>query len=743
MHSPFRNMILYALLCSVTNTFGVVTKNEKIEHRVDSILQLMTLKEKIAQMNQISGYDAPTGVLTEFVSIDDRVKAGQIGTVLNIDGAERTRQLQKIAVENSRLRIPLIFALDVIHGYKTISPIPLAESCSWDMDLIEKSARMAASEATASGLQWTFAPMVDIARDPRWGRVMEGSGEDPYLGSTIAVARVKGFQGDNLSDNNTMLACAKHFVGYGASEGGRDYNTVDISEQRLRELYLPPFKAATDAGVATFMNSFNELMGVPATGNSFLIREILKGEWNFQGGVVSDWGSVAEMIPHGIAENKQEAALLAAKAGCDMDMEGNCYSSSLEKMVKEGLVDESVINDAVRRILRLKFWLGLFDDPYLYCNTKREKEEILTIENRATAREIARRSIVLLENREGLLPLGKQYKNIALIGPLADSQKDMLGEWCAKGDAKDAVSILQGVKKAAGKNYKINYARGCTVNDNDRSGFSDAIKTARNNDIVILCMGESKDMSGEAYSRTRLTLPGVQRELIAKIKETGKPVILLLSNGRPLVLDWEKENIGTIVESWFLGTEAGNAIADVLFGKYNPSGKLSMSFPHNEGQIPVYYNYKATGRPFKTNDRYVTCYIDCPNSPLYPFGYGLSYTRFTYGELRLCKKEMSRDNSIKVTVNVTNSGNYDGEETVQLYIRDLKARITRPVKELKGFRKIFLKKGESADVSFTLTLKDLEYIIEGGLSVSDPGEFHVFIGGSSDDLKQASFVLKE
>lgn len=651
-----KRMALCLFLLLFAGSVWSAAKEDRTEQRVDSVLRLMTLSEKIGQMNQVSSKEDPTGQLTECSNEEELIRSGQVGSMLNVVGVERTRHLQEIAVNDTRLHIPLIFALDVVHGYKTISPVPLAESCSWDMDLIEKSARVAAEEATASGIQWTFAPMVDIARDPRWGRVMEGSGEDPYLGSAIAKARVRGFQGTDLSAYNTMAACAKHFVGYGAAEGGRDYNTVDISKQRLRELYLPPFSAAADAGVATFMNSFNEVMGVPATGSTYLVRDILKGEWNFPGVVVSDWGSVAELIPHGVAEDKCDAAQLAVTAGCDMDMEGYCYVSSLEKLVREGVVSESLIDDAVRRILRLKFDLGLFDDPYRYCDAEREKAEILSAEHRKVVREMACKSIVLLENREGILPLDNRCKNIGIVGPLADNPDDMLGSWCARGDGKDAIGILQGIKQAVGKGVRIRYAKGCEIEGDDRSGFSEAVQVAENSDVVIVCVGENRFMSGEAASRTRLTLPGVQRELLKAIKETGKPIVLLLSNGRPLVLDWEKENIGTIVECWQLGSEAGNAIADVLFGKYNPSGKLTMSFPYNEGQIPVYYNAKSTGRPYVPNVRYVTRYLDCPNVSLYSFGYGLSYTRFEYGELKLDKDTMFPGEKLRIDVSVANVG---------------------------------------------------------------------------------------
>lgn len=736
-----KRMALCLFLLLFAGSVWSAAKEDRTEQRVDSVLRLMTLSEKIGQMNQVSSKEDPTGQLTECSNEEELIRSGQVGSMLNVVGVERTRHLQEIAVNDTRLHIPLIFALDVVHGYKTISPVPLAESCSWDMDLIEKSARVAAEEATASGIQWTFAPMVDIARDPRWGRVMEGSGEDPYLGSAIAKARVRGFQGTDLSAYNTMAACAKHFVGYGAAEGGRDYNTVDISKQRLRELYLPPFSAAADAGVATFMNSFNEVMGVPATGSTYLVRDILKGEWNFPGVVVSDWGSVAELIPHGVAEDKCDAAQLAVTAGCDMDMEGYCYVSSLEKLVREGVVSESLIDDAVRRILRLKFDLGLFDDPYRYCDAEREKAEILSAEHRKVVREMACKSIVLLENREGILPLDNRCKNIGIVGPLADNPDDMLGSWCARGDGKDAIGILQGIKQAVGKGVRIRYAKGCEIEGDDRSGFSEAVQVAENSDVVIVCVGENRFMSGEAASRTRLTLPGVQRELLKAIKETGKPIVLLLSNGRPLVLDWEKENIGTIVECWQLGSEAGNAIADVLFGKYNPSGKLTMSFPYNEGQIPVYYNAKSTGRPYVPNVRYVTRYLDCPNVPLYSFGYGLSYTRFEYGELKLDKDTMFPGEKLRIDVSVANVGNYDGEETVQLYIRDVCSKITRPEKELKGFKKVFLKKGERTDISFELSLSDLEYVLADGSRESDPGSFEVFVGGNPDEVKKAEFIL--
>lgn len=732
------------LACFAAGYAGSVPAEcERLEQRVDSVLRLMTLSEKVGQMNQLSNKEVLTGQLIETSDLAEMIRSGKTGSVLNVVGVEPTRRLQEMAVNETRLGIPLIFALDVIHGFRTISPIPLAESCSWDLEAIEKSSQVAAAEATAAGVQWTFAPMVDIARDPRWGRVMEGAGEDPCLGAAIAAARVRGFQGSDLSACHTMAACAKHFVGYGASEGGRDYNTVDMSMQRLRELYLPPFAAAADAGAATFMNSFNELMGVPATGASFLVRDILKGEWGYRGMVVSDWGSVAEMIQHGVAADKAEAALLAVKAGCDMDMEGYCYLSSLEQAVQAGEVDEAVIDDAVRRILRLKFRLGLFDDPYRYCDSERERTEILSEHNRAAARDIARKSIVLLENRDAVLPLSDRYKSIAVVGPLADNPADMLGSWCAQGDGNEAVGILQGIRQAVGDGIKIRYAKGCDVEGEDRSGFSEAVRAVKKSDVAIVCLGETRFMSGEAASRTRLSLPGVQRELLARLEATGTPVVLLLTNGRPLVLDWEQKHISTILECWQLGSEAGHAIADVLFGKYNPSGKLTLSFPHNEGQIPVYYNSKSTGRPYVPDEWYVTRYQDCPNTPLYPFGYGLSYTRFEYGEPTADKECIAPDETLRVAVTVTNTGDYDGEETVQLYIRDVQSRITRPEMELRRFKKIFLKKGATETVVFELALPDLEYVLSDGSRVYDPGEFEVFTGGSSDRVKALRFVLTD
>ena len=738
-----KNLLMTFVSCTVC--LGC-TVQEPAESRIDDLLAQMTLTEKIAQMNQLSGHENPTGTLVQTSPLVDRIRRGEAGSVLNVTGAAATRELQRIAVEETRLGIPLIFALDVIHGNRTVTPVPLAENCTWNPDLVEASARMAATEATASGIQWDFAPMVDVSRDPRWGRVTEGSSEDPYLVSVFARRRIHGFQGDDLAAENTLAACAKHFAAYGAVEAGREYNTVDVSDQRLRELYLPPFKAAVEAGVRTVMHAFNDIAGVPSNANRRLVEDILRGEWGYDGLLVSDWASVLHLMFHGVAEDRKAAATLALRAGCDIDMEGNCYFPHLEDAVREGIVSEKTIDAAVRRILRLKVDLGLFDDPYRYCDEERERTVILCDEHRRLAREIAHESVVLLENRDDVLPLSKNTKSIALIGPLADSPADMLGAWHGHGRAEDAVSILQGIRNVAPE-VQIVYARGCSIEDEDRSGFAEALRAARRSDVVVACMGESWSMSGERRSLSKIGLPGVQRELLEALLTTGKPVVLLLSNGRPLTLEWEQEHVPTIVESWFLGVEAGNAIADVLFGDCNPSGKLVMSFPRNAGQIPVYYNHRGTGCPYVPNadrkKRLGSQYYDIPNEPLYPFGYGLSYTRFEYGDIRLDRDAMTSDGSITATVSVANTGRYDGEEVVQLYIRDMVARITRPLKELKGFRKIALKRGERQDVSFRITLDDLEYVLADGSVVSDPGEFEVFIGGSSVDTHSARFRLTE
>lgn len=717
-------------------------EDKMTEKKIDALLRQMTLEEKVGQMNQYSGWVDTTGPNFGDKNIFEEIKKGWVGSVLNITGTENVRMIQHMAVDCTRLHIPLIFGLDVIHGYRTIFPVPLAEACSWDLEAIEQGARIAATEASSAGINWTFAPMVDIARDPRWGRIMEGAGEDPYLGSLVAAARVKGFQGNDLSADNTIVACAKHYAAYGAAEGGRDYNTVDISERTLRDVYLRPFKAAAEAGCGTFMNSFNEIGGIPSTGNSHLLRDILKCEWNFRGFVVSDWGSVGEMINHGVAANKADAAALAATAGCDMDMESRCYREELVNLVRQGKVDMKYIDDAVRRILRIKFQLGLFDDPYRYCNPEREKNLILHPDHLKAAKEMAIKSMVLLRNEGNILPLKKSGQTIALIGPLAASKDDMIGGWSALGQGNDAVSLYEGLTAKLGNASRIVYARGCGIAEENRTGFQEAINAVRKADVILLAMGESRHMSGEASSRACIDLPGVQEDLIKEIIKLGKPTVLVLFNGRPLVIPWIAEHVPAILEAWFPGIRGGEAIADILFGDAVPSGKLVTTFPHSIGQIPLYYNHKNTGRPYSPDSYYTSRYLDETNDPLFPFGYGLSYTTFAYSGLQLSDSVMTGNKPLTVTVTVTNTGNYDAEEVVQLYVRDMVGSVTRPVKELKGFKKVPIKKGESVKVSFTLTEADLRFYDINMNFVSEPGEFRVYAGGNSRDVLEGSFWLK-
>lgn len=657
---------------------------------------------------------------------------------------DHTRTLQEIAMQ-SRMKIPLLFGQDVIHGYRTIFPIPLAEAASWNVEAIQNAARVAATEAAAVGIHWTFAPMVDIARDPRWGRVMEGAGEDPYLGSLIAAARVKGFQGKGLGNTHAVMACAKHFAAYGAAVGGRDYNSVDMSLQQLYEIYLPPFKAAVEAGAATFMNSFNDLNGIPATGNKFLQREILKNQWNFKGFVVSDWGSVGEMINHGFAKDNKEAARLAANAGADMDMESRSYIQHLAALVKEGAVKINVIDDAVRRILKKKFEMGLFDDPYKFCNKEREDQQRNNLQNMEAARDMAKKSIVLLKNDNNVLPISKDIPSIAMIGPFIKAKSDNLGFWSYDwpDDTARIVSLWEGVQKKISANTKLLYAKGCDITDTSHAGFAAALEAAKNADMVILSVGEARDMTGEAKSKSNIHLPGVQEELIRVIQATGKPMVVMINGGRPLVFNWTSENVPAILYTWWLGTQAGNAMADVLFGDYNPSGKLPMSFPVSEGQIPIYYNHFNTGRPaFNDSDKfYRSAYTDISIFPRYSFGFGLTYTSFSYSDIKLSAASLNTTGKIKATVTVTNTGEYDGEEVVQLYLRDLVGSIVRPVKELKGFQKIMFKKGESREVSFTIGVEDLKFYNSDLKFVAEPGDFKLFMGGNSRDVKEANFKL--
>ena len=723
---------------------GRADAQKTLAQRVDSVLHLMTLEEKIGQMNQYNGDWEATGPITRQGDKQDQIRKGMVGSMLNIMGIEHTRELQEIAM-SSRLKIPLLFGQDVIHGYRTIFPIPLGEAASWDMEAIQQSARIAAKEAAAAGIHWTFAPMVDIARDPRWGRVMEGAGEDPYLGSCIARARVVGFQGKRLGDTDAVMACAKHFAAYGAAIGGRDYNSVDMSLRTLWEVYLPPFKAAEEAGAATFMNSFNDLNGIPATGNRYLQREILKGDWGFKGFVVSDWGSVGEMIAHGYARDHYAAALDAVTAGCDMDMESRSYIRELGKLVRDGKVSMTLIDDAVRRILTKKFELGLFDDPYRFCSETRSAQQWNNAENLRQEQVMAEKSIVLLKNDRQLLPL-KKGGTIALIGPLIKSVRDNLGFWSYDwpDDSDRVVSPWDGIKKKLGEGGRLLYARGCGLTDTSRDGFAEAVEAARRADVVIMDVGERRDMSGEAKSRSNIHLPGVQEELIRAVQATGKPVIVMISAGRPLVFNWTADNVPAILYTWWLGTEAGNAMADVLFGDYNPSGKLPMSFPRSEGQIPVYYNHFSTGRPAKNDSdlNYVSAYTDLPNDPRFPFGFGLSFSRFTYSDIRISATSFKPGGHLVATVTLTNTGDYDGRETVQLYIRDMFGSVVRPVKELKSFQQVFLKAGESREVSFTIGEPELRFYNEKLQYVSEPGDFRIYIGGNSRDVKETKFVLE-
>ena len=734
--------ITYLILFSSLICFS---QQKTIDKKVDALLNKMTIEEKIGQLNQYSGDNGATGPITINTNKQSEIKQGILGSMLNVLGTKYTRQYQELAM-HSRLKIPLLFGQDVIHGYKTTFPIPLAEAASWDLPAIELSARIAATEASASGIHWVFAPMVDISRDPRWGRVMEGAGEDTYLGSKIAYARVKGFQGEKLGDLNSVMACAKHFAAYGAAVGGRDYNSVDMSERMLWETYLPPFKAAVEAGAATLMNSFNDLNGIPATGNRYLQRDILKGKWNFKGFVVSDWGSIGEMISHGFVKDSREAAIAAITAGSDMDMESNAYRNNLVKLVKEKKISITLVDDAVKRILHKKFELGLFDDPFRYCNPEREKTALNNPEHTRIAREIATKSIVLLKNEEHILPLSKETKTIAFIGPMVKLKRANHGYWAIdlkEIDSTYIVSQWEGISNKISQNTKILYAKGCGIQGEDKTGFQEAVAIANQSDVVIISIGESWNMSGEAKSKSNIHLPGVQEDLVKAIQATGKPVVVLINGGRPLIFNWTADNMPTILYTWWLGSEAGNAIADVLFGDYNPSGKLPMSFPREEGQIPIYYNYFNTGRPsINENKNYKSAYIDLPNTPKFPFGYGLSYTTFEYSNLELSKNKMKATETIEVTVTITNSGKVAGEEVVQLYLRDKVGSVVRPIIELKDFQKIKLAVGETKKIKFIIDNQKLSFYNDKLEYNSEPGDFDLMIGSSSADIRlKDSFEL--
>jgi len=735
---PARTMSLLLALALVFSILPVAaqTRQPDIERRINTLLARMTLAEKLGQLQQLDG-EGNGNFRPEHLEL---VRKGLLGSTLNVRGVARANQLQHVAVDESRLKIPLLFGFDVIHGYRTIFPVPLGEASSWDTGAAERSASIAAAEARAAGVHWTFAPMLDIARDARWGRIVEGAGEDTFLGMAMARARVRGFQGSDYSAPDRVLACAKHWVAYGAAEAGRDYNTTDMSERTLREVYFPPFKAAVDTGVGTFMSAFNDLNGIPASANPFTLTKVLRGEWKFDGFVVSDYTAVEELIKHGLAVDGTDAAQLALNAGVDMEMVSRLYNQHGAELLKSGKLNMATIDEAVRRILRIKFRLGLFDHPY--ADETRERTVILSPQNRAAAREIAARSMVLLKNDRETLPLSKDVKSIALIGPLADSQADMIGSWSGDGNAADAVTLLAGIKAKVSPQTKINYAKGCDVKGDSTEGIDEAVRAARKSDVAILAVGESADMSGEASSRSSLDLPGRQLDLVKAVQATGKPVIVVLMNGHPLTINWLAENTPAILETWFAGTEGGNAIADVLFGDVNPGGHLPVTFPRTVGQEPLYYNHMSTGRPPDANNKYTSKYLDVSWTPLFPFGYGLSYTQFQFSNLQLSSKSIRPDGRLSVSVEVTNTGKRAGDEVVQLYIHDVAASVTRPVKELKGFERISLRPGESRRVEFTLGPQELGFYNREMRFVVEPGEFKVFVGDSSDDERlPASFEV--
>lgn len=739
------------------------TQEVKMNRFISELMAKMTLEEKIGQLNLPVSGDITTGQASS-TDIANQIRKGRVGGLFNIKTAQKIAEVQKIAVEESRLGIPLIFGMDVIHGYKTTFPIPLGLSCTWNMEAVERSARIAAQEASADGICWTFSPMVDLSRDPRWGRVSEGNGEDPYLSGEIAKAMVRGYQGSELTKDNTLMACVKHFALYGAAEGGRDYNTVDMSRQTMYNFYFPPFKAAVDAGVGSVMASFNEVDGIPATANHWLMTEVLRNQWGFNGFIVTDYTGINEMIEHGMGD-LQTVSTLALKAGIDMDMVGEGFLTTLGKSLKEGKVTEKEIDQACRRVLEAKFKLGLFEHPYQYCDVKRAEKEVFTPENRQQARAIAAESFVLLKNESQLLPLKKDQK-IALIGPLGNNRLNMAGTWSVATDFDQAISVLDGMQAVAGKPELITWAKGSNIvrdsalearvsifgkdtyrdKRSDAEMISEAVALALKSDVVVAAVGEAAEMSGESSSRADIGMPDVQQELLRALVGTGKPVVVVLFTGRPLTLTWEDANIPAILNVWFAGTEAGTAIADVLYGDAVPSGKLTTSFPRMVGQIPVYYNHKNTGRPLAEGawfSKFRSNYLDVPNDPLYPFGYGLSYTQFEYSDLKISNSSMQPTGTITVQVSLKNTGNYDGMEVVQLYIRDRVGSITRPVKELKDFKKVAVKKGQQALVEFTIDIEDLKFYNSNLEFVAEPGAFTVFVGGNSRDVLQADFQLIE
>ena len=760
-HFVRRMQALAASLVVVAAGLQAQKAPRDMDRFIDQLMKKMTLEEKIGQLNLPVTGEITTGQ-AKSSDVAKRIRNGEVGGLFNLKGVERIREVQRQAVEESRLGIPLLFGMDVIHGYETIFPIPLGLSCTWDMKAIEESARIAAVEASADGISWTFSPMVDVSRDPRWGRVSEGNGEDPFLGAAIARAMIRGYQGKDMSRNDEIMACVKHFALYGASEAGRDYNTVDMSRQRMFNEYMLPYQAAVEAGVGSVMASFNEVDGVPATGSKWLMTDVLRKQWGFDGFVVTDYTGINEMIDHGMGD-QQTVAALALNAGVDMDMVSDAFNGTLKKSVEEGKVSAAAIDAACRRILEAKYKLGLFDDPYKYCDVNRPKKQIFTKEHRAIARKSASESFVLLKN-EGVLPLSKKG-TIAVVGPLANTRSNMPGTWSVAAVLDNAPSLVEGLREVVGDRAKVVTAKGSNLigdadyekratmfgrelhrdNRTDRELLDEALKVAAGADVIVAALGESSEMSGESSSRTNLEMPDVQRALLQELLKTGKPVVLVLFTGRPLVLTWEEEHVPAILNVWFGGSEAAYAISDVLFGDVNPSGKLTATFPQNVGQIPLFYNHKNTGRPLQEGrwfEKFRSNYLDVSNEPLYPFGYGLSYTTFAYSDIHLSSTEMSADGELTATVTVTNTGSRDGAEVVQLYIRDLVGSVTRPVKELKGFEKIFLKAGESRKVSFSITPELLKFYNYDLQFVCEPGDFDVMIGGNSRDVKKARFLLK-
>ncbi len=731
---------LVLLWCSCANTEA---PKDRYASQVDSVLSLMTLEEKVGQLSlYTSDWDVTGPTMREGYKND--IRAGKVGAIFNAFTAKYTRELQRMAVEETRLKIPLLFGYDVVHGHRTIFPLPIGQAASWDLEAIENADRIAAAEAAAEGIHWTFAPMVDIARDPRWGRVAEGSGEDTYLGSRIAEARVRGFQGKGYDDAVSVMACVKHFAAYGAPQAGRDYHSVDMSERMFREVYLPPYAAAIKAGSATVMSSFNDYDGVPATASNFLLSTVLRKELKFDGFTVSDYTSVMELMPHGVAADTASAAALSLNAGLDMDMQAGFYEDALPGLVKEGKIKEEAINQAVRRILKKKFELGLFKDPYRYCDEQREKNTVMKPEFLAAARDLSRKSIVLLKNDGGakVLPISKSVKKIAVIGPLAQARRELIGSWSAAGDWTKSVTLLEGIKATVSPSTKVAYAKGCNINDDSTKYIAQAVSVAKESDVVVLAVGEGAQMTGEAASRAYLDLPGIQQRLVEEIQKVGKPMVVVLMNGRPLAITWINDHVPAILETWFLGHQTGHAVADVLFGDYNPSGKLPITFPRSVGQVPIFYSMKSTGRPMDPNNKYTSKYLDESNDPLYPFGYGISYTTFSYESPQLSSATITSKDTLIVSTRVTNTGSREGTEVVQFYVQDEVGSVTRPLKELKGFQRISLKPGESREVIFRLSQVDLSFFRKDMTFGSEPGKFNVFVGSNSRDVKRSTFELK-